>query len=193
MAGRFARDNAGPAMTAPSGTMEITVRVKTIAQLFNTFDPSPFREKDLDENLVEFVAGWVRELPKDATFTIAVCLPAEEAARPEAAGIPEAFTHYFAYRATAAEQELRELFRVGRRFLAIGVTILAVCLGASQAIGAIFPGRALTRILQESLVITGWVANWRPLEIYLYEWIPIRLRIRLYQRIAAAPVTVRAG
>lgn len=179
-------------MTAPAGTIEIAVRVKTIAQLFNTFDPSPFREKDIDEAVGEYIASWVRELPQDASFAVAVYLPPEEAARPEAAGIPDALSHYFVYRTTIAEQELRELFRIGRRFLAIGVTILAVCLGASQAITAIWPGRVLTRVIQESLIITGWVANWRPLEIYLYEWVPIRRRIRLYRRIAAAPVSVCA-
>jgi hypothetical protein len=36
------------------------------------------------------------------------------------------------------------------------------------------------------------VANWRPIEIYLYEWWPIVRRRRLYQRIAHAPVIVRA-
>jgi hypothetical protein len=37
------------------------------------------------------------------------------------------------------------------------------------------------------------VANWRPLEIYLYDWWPIRRRIRLYERIAGAQVVVRKG
>ncbi len=107
-------------MTAPGNTIEIALRTRTIAQLFNTFDPSPFREKDIDSDVEEFIAGWVRELPPDAPFTIAVCLPPEELALPDAAGIHEAFAHYFAYRAATSEQELRELFRVGRRFLGIG-------------------------------------------------------------------------
>jgi hypothetical protein len=47
--------------------------------------------------------------------------------------------------------------------------------------------------VQESLIIVGWVANWRPIEIYLYDWWPIRRRRRLLARIAAAPVIVRAG
>ncbi len=51
----------------------------------------------------------------------------------------------------------------------------------------------MARMLEESLIIVGWVANWRPLEIYLYDWVPIRRRINLYRRITAAPVTVRVG
>ena len=135
----------------------------------------------------------MRELPQGAPFTIAVHLPAEEAARPEAAGIGEAFAHYFEYRAQMAEQELRELFRVGRRTLGIGLVVLAACMVASQLVAAFLPNAMVARVLEESLIIVGWVANWRPIEIYLYDWLPIRRRIRLNRRIAAAKVEVKAG
>jgi hypothetical protein len=171
---------------------EVAIRGRTIASLFNSFDPSPFREKDIDAEVEAFLVGWVRELPKASPFTVVVYLPAEEAARPEAAGIPEAFAHYFSYRAEASVQELRELFRVGRRTLAIGIAVLVACLVASQVVAKSIPNQTIARVLEESLIIVGWVANWRPIEIYLYDWLPIRRRIRLYRRIAAAKVDVRA-
>ena len=155
---------------------EIAIRARTIGQLFNSFDPSPFREKDHDAGVEAFLAGWVRELPQGAPFTIAVHLPPEEAARPEAAGIGDAFAHYFEYRAQVAEQDLRELFRIGRRPLAIGLVVLAACLVTSQLVAAFVPNAMVARVLEESLIIVGWVANWRPIEIYLYDWLPIRRR-----------------
>ncbi len=172
---------------------EIAIRVRTIGQMFNSFDPSPFREKDIDAEVESFLVGWVRELPPGAPFTIAVHLPPEEAARPEAAGIADAFAHYFGYRAQIAEQELRELFRIGRRSLAIGVVVLIGCLLGSQLLAAVIPNHVVARVLEESLIIVGWVANWRPIEIYLYDWLPIRRRIQLFRRIAAAKVEVKAG
>lgn len=178
-------------MTAPA--TEIAIRTHTIGHLFNSFDPSPFREKDLDAGVEEFLTSWVRELPTAALFAITVQLPPEEAAKPEAARIGEAFAHYFRYRAEAAEHDLRELFRIGRRSLAIGIVVLVACLTASQVFAAVVPNRMVARVLEESLIIVGWVANWRPIEIYLYDWLPIRRRIRLYQRIAAAPVETRTG
>ncbi len=180
-------------MTEVPGAIEIALRARTVGQLFNSFDPSPFREKDLDVGVEEFVTGWVRELPPGAPFAIVVHLPPEEAARPEAAGIGEAFAHYFAYRAEAGEHEQRELFRIGRRSLAIGVVVLIACLVASQLAAALIPNKVAARVVEESLIIVGWVANWRPIEIYLYDWLPIRRRIRLYRRLAAAPVQVKAG
>ena len=85
-------------MNAPPET-EIAVRARTIASLFNSFDPSPFREKDIDAEVEAFLVGWVRELPANAPFTIVVYLPAEEVAKPRAAVIP---------------RSLRALFRLSR-------------------------------------------------------------------------------
>jgi hypothetical protein len=173
--------------------VEIAVRVHAIGQLFNSFDPSPFRDKDLDASVEEFLVGWVRELSPGTPFTIAIHLPAAEAAKPEAARVAEAFAHYFNYRADTAVHEWRELFRLGRRTLAIGVAVLISCLVASQVLSALIPHRVVARIVEESLILVGWVANWRPIEIYLYDWIPIRRRIRLFRRIAAAPVEIKAS
>jgi hypothetical protein len=178
-------------MPTSSGMTEIAVRVRLIGQLFNSLDPSPFREKDLDDRIDEFVVGWARELPYTAPFRIVVELPLEEAAKPEAAKIPEAFANYFRHRAAVARRELRELFRVGRQSLLIGIVVLTVCLAGSQAAAAMIGSRVVARMLEESLIFVGWVANWRPLEIYLYDWWPIRRRINLLRRIAAAPVQVR--
>ena len=180
-------------MTSPERSIEIAVRTHSIGHLFNSFDPSPFREKDLDAGVEDFLVSWVRELPVAAPFTIIVHLPADEAAKPDAAGIGEAFAHYFEYRAEASVRELRELFRIGRRSLAIGLAVLVACLTASQIAPAFIPNRVAAGVLEESLIIVGWVANWRPIEIYLYDWLPIQRRIRLYRRIAAATVQLREG
>ena len=178
-------------MPMPDAHYEIAIRVRTIMQLFNSLDPSPFRERDLDPHTEEFVIGWAREPPAGAPFSIVVELPADEAAKPEAARIGEAFANYFHHRAVAADQELRELFRVGWRSLLIGLVVLVVCLVGSQVVAKMIGNVVVARVLEESLIIVGWVANWRPLEIYLYDWWPIRRRIVLYRRIAAAPVQIR--
>jgi hypothetical protein len=177
-------------MSAP---IEIAVRARTAGQLFNSLDPSPFREKDIDSGVEEFITDWVRELPKGAQFVITVHLPPEEATGPEAAGIGEAFAHYFSYRAQAAERERRELFRIGRTFLAIGVLALSVCLVGSRLAAALIRDEVVARVVGESLIIVGWVANWRPIEIYLYDWLPILRRIRLYRRLASTPVQIKAS
>ena len=47
------------------------------------------------------------------------------------------------------------------------------------------------QIVDEGLYIVGWVAMWRPLEIFLYDWRPIWHRLRLFAKLATVPVAVR--
>jgi hypothetical protein len=46
-------------------------------------------------------------------------------------------------------------------------------------------------LIAESLIILGWVVNWRPLEIFLYEWRPIRRDANLFRRLATARIKVQ--
>jgi hypothetical protein len=40
----------------------IELRVQEIAQLFHTLDPFPFRERDLDAEVEDYIVEWAREL-----------------------------------------------------------------------------------------------------------------------------------
>ena len=169
----------------------IELRVDDVAQLFHTLDPFPFREKDLDREAEDYIVGWARELPAHHAISIVIDFPDTQAQRKTADDLAEAFSRYFADRAGAIQRDLNELFRVGRLSLAIGVAILIGCLMAAHFVaGALFepPFRGL---VEESLLILGWVANWRPLEIFLYDWWPLARRRELYRRLAAAHVEPR--
>lgn len=169
----------------------IEVRLEKLAQLFNSLDPSPFHERDLDDDAEAHIVGWARELPEREPFAIVLDLPREEAGKARSRDVATALSNYFAVRAEMADRDLRELFREGRRAIGIGLPILAACLIASQQIGRAPDLGAAGRVMAESLVILGWVANWKPLEIFLYDWWPIRRRRNLYRRLSAARVEVR--
>ena len=166
----------------------IEIRVEEVARLFDTLDPLPFRERDLDRHAEEFIVGWARELPKDKPISIVVHLPHAEAATQRASEVADALTRYFSNRADAIALDLNELFRIGRRSLVIGVAVLATCLALGQAVtGRLGPGY-FGRFVEEGAIILGWVANWKPIEIFLYDWWPVVRRRNLYRRLAAARV-----
>ena len=90
--------------------------------------------------------------------------------------------------AQATRRNLRALLRTGRISLVIGLAFNAGALMLAD----LFSGSRYS-IAHDSLVIGGWVAMWRPIEVFLYDWWPIRAEARLYDRIAAAPVRVVAS
>jgi hypothetical protein len=168
----------------------IAVYVGQLKQLFNAMDPSPFRERDLDPNAEEFIVGWAREAPTDAPLGLVVHLD-RPAGVPEEPGALRAAVHeFFTHRAEASQRRLRQLFRVGRTSLAIGLMFLAVSIVAGEVLADALGGGKLADVLRESFLIGGWVSMWRPLEIFLYEWWPIRAETRLYARLAAMPVRI---
>ena len=74
----------------------------------------------------------------------------------------------------------------------MGLVVLTGCLLLSQLLPRLMGEGPTTRIIQEGLVILGWVANWKPLETFLYDWWPLKRRADLCRRIAAAHVEFRA-
>jgi hypothetical protein len=168
----------------------IEIRVEEIAQLFHTLDPFPFRERDLDREAEDFIVDWARELPLNQPITIVVHLPRGEAETQSAAELNAAFNRFFTYRADALQRDLKELFRFGRRSLAVGVTTLTFCVAMGRIAVSIWPGDPFGRLLEESFLILGWVANWKPLEIFLYDWWPLTRRRDLYRRLAMATTEI---
>jgi hypothetical protein len=175
--------------TAPS---VIEIQVESISQLFNTFDPTPFRDRDLDREAEEHIVTWARELPRHAPLAILIHLPVSETASAHAKDLNQALSRYFNYRVEVATSDLKELFRVGRYSLMVGLLVLVACLTLGRLLRETFPKGEIGRFLNEGLVILGWVANWRPIEIFLYEWWPIVRRRNLFRRLGRASITVSA-
>ena len=83
------------------------------------------------------------------------------------------------------------MFAVGRTSLVIGVVTLASAIALGDFLAALMKGSRIGEIVRESLTIGGWVSMWRPLEIFLYAWWPIRSESRLSERLAAMPLRIR--
>jgi hypothetical protein len=174
----------------PPGCERIEVRVGEIRQIFNSMDPSPFRERDLDPKAEAFIVDWARELRRDAPLALVVRV-AREAPAPEESGVlREAVREYFAHSAAETRARLRQLFRTGRWTLLIGLAFVAAANLIGDLIANMVAGSHYGRFVHESIVIGAWVALWRPLEIFLYEWWPILGEARLYDRLSAMPVQV---
>src|SRR6516162_11958850 len=77
----------------------IEIRVEQIGQLFDTLDPFPFRERDLDKHAEEYIVGWAREFPRNRSIKIIVHAPKDELRSEQAHQLGEAFARYFNYRA----------------------------------------------------------------------------------------------
>ena len=174
---------------AAAAAYPLQLYVGELRQLFDSMDPAPFRERDLDGKAAEYIVDSAREAPRGSPLALVVHL-GREAAGSAAPLLGDAVHEHFGRCAAGKRRELRELFRTGRISLAIGVGFLAVAIALAQYLGERIASEGGSWLVSESLIIGGWVALWRPMEIFLYDWWPIRAEARLFDRLAAMPVSV---
>jgi hypothetical protein len=153
-------------------------------------DPSPFHEKDLDRDAEEFILSWAQEFHRHEPVDLIIHLeklPDNHNAQRLA---ENAVHHYFAYRARLNELEFKRLMKQGRMSLLVGVAFLFLCFLVIELV-PLRNAMGFPSFFKEGLTITGWVAMWKPLEIYLYDWWPLRRRGQIFEKLSRMTVEVR--
>jgi hypothetical protein len=175
----------------PADACVIQLRVRELGQLFNSIDPSPFDDKDLDAEAESFIMTWARDFPPRAKLALKievdVSTPFTDPAEAVAIGVHTSF----ARRAETASRELKALLRRGRLSLVIGIVFLTACMLLADVLTPLFHSQRLQEVIREGFTVGGWVSMWRPMEIFLYNWWPIVRERRLFERLSRMPVQVR--
>lgn len=168
----------------------IEIRIRKLDQMFDSRDPSPFLAQDLDDDAQQYVVASAQEFSRrlPLALVIHVSEPVESAEKARDAG--EAIREHFTRQSGFATRRLKDLLHDGGISLAIGLGFLAAALTASAALGTWADAWHGVAIFREGLVICGWVAMWRPIQTFLYDWWPILDDRRLFERLARMPVRI---
>jgi hypothetical protein len=119
-------------------------------------------------------------------------LPQNQLGSADQPALERAVHNYFGYQRRQSRRRLRLVFHDKRIALAVGIAFLFVCILIRQVAHSLGSGTA-SEIIAEGMLIAGWVAMWRPLDTFLYDWWPIRRRGRVLGKLAEMPVLVRAA
>lgn len=167
----------------------IDMVTRSAHQLFDMRDPSPFRERDLDDDAVEYLLTSAREIGHRAKLRVVITIEGERDAVLDEREIVAAVRAHLEYERGRQVRKVRELLALGRRFLLVGSGALALLLSAAELTRFLPKGHAV-QILREGLVITGWVAMWRPLELLLFDWWPHLEQRRVVESVLAGEIVV---
>jgi hypothetical protein len=185
-------EKSHPIYPREGGFTLIEIRLANVYQLFDPLDPAPLAERSLDWKAEDYIVGSARDLPAAEPLKLVLYLPPAELKSKDAAHLPSAIRNYFDYRLQMTARALRHEWREGRITLAIGLISLMVCISLRQLVHAFGPG-TLQQIAGESLLILGWVAMWRPVQLFMYEWWPLKRDGRIFERLKEMPVELRPG
>lgn len=166
----------------PPDTASVSIHVRDLSQMFNSLDPSPFWDRDLDQNAAAFIEGEFRDRRRAERWVLHV--HAQEGTA-SATDLQAAMARYYERMLHSSRQQLRDQFRLGEFALAAGLVVFAICITLQTTLGRLPPA------LDQGLIVLAWVALWRPIETLAYGWLPLYGRRRLYERLRRVHVTVR--
>lgn len=172
------------------GKRLVEVHVKNSMQLFDSRDPAPFRERDLDDDFVQYVTSTVREFSYKTPVKISITVVEKHAKDLTIEAISEAIHSYWVYQIELIERELKTFFKRAQLFMLIGIAMLVTCITVAQSLGTpATPG--FKGVLREGIIIFGWVSIWKPMELLLFDWYPLFEKLRLYQKLLKTSVEVK--
>ena len=168
----------------------IEIRIRSLDQLFDSRDPSPFIAQDLDDDAQRYIVGSACEISRRLNLALAIHLSSPPPSPSDLRDVGEAIREHFTRQSGFADLRLRDLIHDGWISLTIGLAFLSAALAVASALGPWAETHTAASILREGMIICGWVAMWRPLQIFLYDWWPIRDDRRLFDRLSRMPVQI---
>ena len=95
-----------------NGRVLIEIKLTSVIQLFNSFDPAPFYEKEIDSEAEDYIVDTVEDFPAKTKFMIRIYLPPAIVASEEAKKIVPAIHNHFRYRMLVTERKYRAKLRL---------------------------------------------------------------------------------
>ena len=163
----------------------IEIRIRSLAQLFDALDPAPLHERALNRSVESYILARAGKHRPTESWRLLVHLP--ESLRAQAADATDAIHEHFRRTHAQGERNLRRRLRIGGFALAVALGVLAGSIWLRSLLRDV-AGRALVQGLEEGLLILGWVAMWRPVEILLFEHWESHLDHATLERLASIPI-----
>jgi hypothetical protein len=183
---RSTADAAPEVRRAEDGAVIIDLRVDSFDALFHPHDPDPFAERALAPMVDAYLREEIAEVPRRERVCVRIAMPRACLARE--ADIRAAFRHHFGRSVHVARRRLREHFAHGAVVLLIALVCAALLLGVAHVI-ANFTGSRILDTMARWLTVVMWVVLWRPTEILLHDWWPIRHDRVLAERLRDVEIT----
>ena len=169
------------------GLVIVDVAARRVEDLYEDFDKTaPYHKKDLDEDLASYLTECVREIGQ-VDFVIRFmfeCYPSEEFMLRVRTSVHK----FFIYQRELEIGAMNKMLRTAATLLVIGIIILGLSLWVNNLLAVDGTPSFLKTVFAEGLTIVAWVSVWEALATFLLNGPQHLFLIKLYRKIAEAPV-----
>lgn len=173
-----------------SGAFIIDVALNYYGDMFNVWDYSPFRRRDLNPELRSFLATCASDIPLRYPLTLRFCVLKEYRNLPEEQAIQRGLKGHYGFTSRILRQELTRIQLRAVGFVALGLVILGTSIQLEPTETALM---VMEKTLAQGLSVGGWVFLWEGITALTLGSGDLRERLRIQERFFKAIVLFRYG
>ena len=157
----------------------LDIQLEDYRDAYSSWDYSPFTNRDLDEDLLEYIMSCSYEIPKNKNITIRFYLLNQIKDEKRESRSIEGIYNYFDYKIRVAKNEQIRMIRKIIEFFIIGTMLLLAATFVKHSIN----NQVINELLSEGLFIGGWVMIWEMFSIWFFQINHLFQNISHYRRL----------
>lgn len=133
----------------------IEVSLDNYDEIYDDWDPSPFKKRDIEDEFNDFVINASQDIPLNFNIIIVLYLPQSKKDSQKEATLIAAYKNFYAYALARLNKTKSNLYRKITFYLLFSLFLLSI--------GSFFFGESqnvFINVLHEGIFIGGWVFLW---------------------------------
>jgi len=168
----------------------IEVALDQYSDVFDEWDPAPFKRRSLDPDLELYLESSSEEIPLRDPNELCFIVPAQIQDASAEAELRDGMKNSFALKLYLIKKELKETNTQILRYIVLGFLLLGLGSAFTNQLPA-RPERELLLLFADALIIGGWVFLWEAVSLFFFTNREVYQRYRVYQRLHNAPIIFR--
>jgi len=168
-----------------TGAFLIEAALDRYEDIFNEWDPAPYKTRDLNPDLRHYLEDSSGDIPLREAVELLFKAPAHVYDDAKECSVREGLSTYLTCEVGSARKSLRRLHRLSF----INLCVAAALLTAVMKVSRIQDGTLLMAVLREGLTIGSWVFTWELISLFFFRRFELRRELKKWKRLAKADVS----
>jgi hypothetical protein len=162
----------------------IEVALDRYEEIFNEWDPAPYKRRDLNPDLRYYLEDSSDDIPLKHNVKLLFKAPAQIYDDPKECSVLEGLSVWL----TCAEDAARKALRKLRGRAVTYLCAAAVLLTAVAQLSRVHDAPLWLAVVRDGLTIGSWVFAWELISIFFFERVALRRELKKWKRLAEAKV-----
>ncbi len=168
-------------------TVFIDINLNFYREIYNEWDFSPFINRDLDDDLFEYLENSILEIPKNQNVEIVIHIPKKMKNSQKEINCKNGFKNYFDYQIRKVQTSVKDV----RKRMMISIFFGAFLVFIDSLLRKHFTDNSYLSILNEGITIGGWFFIWDFFATLSYKQLEVYSRKKNLIRLNSAKISFK--